>query len=236
MRELMTLLRKWDGNLARKLALLAFCACFCGGWDASVAATALADLGPYIKQFESSYQGVRTLSARFVQVYSSEGRTRTESGTVYFAKGGLMRWDYDQPRKKIFLSDGKKLLLYVPDEQQLTRTALKSSDDIHVPFRLLLSRLNLRKIFTRIEYADSAWKHDPDDRILRGYPKGGDSSGYDNVLLDLGPSQDIKRLRLTYPDQSTMEFTFQEIQRNPRLDPSLFRFVPPPGTEVIDQH
>lgn len=230
----MTLLRKWEGNPARALASLCLLVFWCGGLLASPGAPA--DLGNYIKQFESSYQGVRSLSARFVQIYNSGGKLRTESGTVYFAKGGLMRWDYDQPRQKMFLSDGKKLLLYVPDEHQLTRSPVKSSDDIHAPFRLLLTRLNLRKIFTRIEFADSDWKHDPADRILRGYPKGGDNSGYDNVLLDLGPAEDIQRLRVTYPDQSTMEFTFQDIQRNPRLDPSLFRFVPPPGTEVIDEH
>jgi outer membrane lipoprotein-sorting protein len=32
-----------------------------------------------------------------------------------------------------------------------------------------------------------------------------------------------------------MEFTFDHIERNVALSPTLFRFAPPPGTEVIDQ-
>jgi outer membrane lipoprotein-sorting protein len=33
-----------------------------------------------------------------------------------------------------------------------------------------------------------------------------------------------------------MEFSFEQIGRNVPLGRSLFQFIPPPGTEVIDQH
>jgi len=146
-----------------------------------------------------------------------------------------MRWDYREPKSKLFLASGKHLILYIPEERQLTRSAVKSSEDVRVPFRLLLSRLSLRKVFSRIEFADAALAAQPGNRVLRAFPKGGQDEAYTEVLLEVTPTFDIRRLVVFYPDRSRMEFTFDHIERNVALSPTLFRFAPPPGTEVIDQ-
>ncbi len=189
----------------------------------------------YIQQFESSYREVRTLRADFTQTYTLGGRTRIESGVVYFARGGLMRWDYQRPSQKLFLCDGKHLLLYIPDEKQLTRSPVKSSEDIRVPFRLLLTRLNLRRVFARFEFADEA-SHDSGDRVLRAYPKKELAEDYREVTMELGAQFDVRRLVVSFVDHSQMEFRFDHIDRDRQLPRSLFQFTPPPDTEVIDQH
>jgi len=193
-------------------------------------------LDEFVRQFESSYHAVRTIRADFTQTYVSGGRTRVESGVVYFARGGLMRWDYARPQPKLFLADDKALLLYIPEEKQLTRSSLKASDDIRIPFRLLLSRLELRRVFSRLEFAPDALEHQPADRVLRAYPKKEFQGDYQQVLMVVSPQFDIRRLLVILPDQSTMEFSFDHIGRDVPLSRSLFRFTPPPGTEVIDQH
>lgn len=201
-------------------------------------ATAPADsstLGKFVLELESSYRGVRTLRAEFTQTYDWGGTRRVESGTVYFARGGWMRWDYHQPQEKLFVSDGKKLLLYVPAEKQLTRSSVKSSEDVRVPFRLLLSRLNLSKVFSKMEFADQALRPEPGNRVLRAFPKQGYEEDYREVLIELSPALDIRRLVVFYPDRSTMEFTFDRIERNVTLNPALFRFTAPSGTEIIEQ-
>jgi chaperone LolA len=147
-----------------------------------------------------------------------------------------MRWDYQRPQPKLFLSDGKTLMLYIPAEKQLTRSPLKASDDIRVPFRLLLSRLELRRIFSRLEFAPDALEHQAADRVLRAYPKKASQGDYQQVLIVVSPQFDIRRLVVILPDQSTMGFSFDHIERNVPLSHSLFRFTPSPGTEVIDQH
>ena len=189
----------------------------------------------YVDRLQASYHDVKTLRAEFVQTFISGNRTRVESGAVYFARGGRMRWDYREPEEKIFLSDGKKLMLYVPAEKQLTRSPAKSSDDARVPFRLLLSHLNLRRVFGRIELADSSFKRQPGDDVLRALPKREDEDGYHEVFLELTPAFDIHRLVIRYADQSSMEFVFSQIERNVKLDPTLFRFTPPVGTQIINQ-
>jgi outer membrane lipoprotein carrier protein len=193
-------------------------------------------LDEFVRQFESSYHAVRTIRADFTQTYVSGGRTRVESGVVYFARGGLMRWDYARPQPKLFLSDGRTLLLYIPEEKQLTRSSLKASDDIRIPFRLLLSRLELRRVFSRLDFAPDALEHQPADRVLRAYPKKAFQGDYQQVVIVVGPQFDIRRLLVILPDQSTMEFSFDHIGRDVPLSRALFRFTAPPGTEVIDQH
>jgi chaperone LolA len=189
----------------------------------------------YVRQFEASYREVRSLRADFTQTYVMGGRTRIESGVVFFARGGLMRWDYKRPSEKLFLSDGKYVLLYIPAEKQLTRSPVKSSEDFRVPFRLLLTRLNLRRVFARFEFADEV-NHDPGDRVLRAYPKKEYAGDYQDVLIELSARFDVRRLVVDYADHSRMEFRFDHIERNPALVRSLFQFSPPRGTEIIDQH
>jgi outer membrane lipoprotein carrier protein len=221
---------------SRAFLLLAGCILAGGGVAREVGtATRSPSLEEYIRQVESSYRSVRTLRADFTQTYVMGGRTRVESGAVYFARGGLMRWDYRQPQEKLFFSDGKKLWLYIPQEKQLTRSPVKASEDVRVPLRLLLSRLNLRRVFSRIEFADPAVEHDPANRVLRAFPKRGYEEDYREVWMELNPEFDIRRLVVFYPDQSHMEFRFDHLARNVALGPSLFRFTPPAGTEVIEQ-
>jgi outer membrane lipoprotein carrier protein len=213
-----------------------------GALGAGIAARARAALNPqapaaqFVRELEESYHQVRSLKAQFTQTYHWGARTRTESGSVMFARGGRMRWDYRRPESKLFISNGKQVTLYVPAEKQATVSALKGSEDYRVPFRLLLSRLDLKKFFDKIEDAPQALPAADGDRVLRATPKHGDRSGIHQVLMQITPAFDIRRLVIVYSDHTRMEFTFQNIQRNVPWTPARFEFQPPQGTEVIVQH
>lgn len=187
-----------------------------------------------ISNFEVSYRDVRALRAAFVQEYTAWDRTRTESGTVYLERGGKMRWEYVKPEEKLFLCDGKYVSLYVPSEKQLTRTPVKSSGDLRVPFEILVSHANLRRAFSRVELAESP-PIERGDPVLRAFPKQGEEDVYRDVLVELTPQFDIRHLAVEYTDGTRMEFTFEHVARNPALAPSLFTLTPPEGTEVINQ-
>jgi len=201
---------------------------------ASVSPTSL-PLNQFIKRVQESYHGVRAIRADFTQTYDYGGRSRVESGTVVFARGGLMRWDYREPEKKIFLTNKKEVLLYLPEENQLNRSSVKESEDYRIPFRLLLSRLDMHKVFNKFEDANNAFKHPPEDRVILAYPKHAKKIGYKHVVIEFDPQMDIRRLVIVYSDNSVMKFRFSHIDRNPRLSASLFEFIPPPGTQVINQ-
>lgn len=205
----------------------------------SAGAAAASDSGQsldeLVRGIEARYRSVRTLRVAFTQTYQWGGSTRVESGTAYFARGGLMRWDYTEPQSKLVVSDGKRLWLYIPEAKQVTRSTMKTNEDARVPFPLLVSHFDLHRIFSKIEWAGSALKADPGNRVLRGIPKRGYQEEYSEVLIEVTPSLDIRRLVVFYPDRSVMQFKFDDIQENVALASRLFTFAPPAGTEVIDQ-
>src|SRR5580693_2506578 len=68
---------------------------------------------------DEHYNHLHTLQAEFTEIYRGSGMERTESGTLWLAKGGLkkpgkMRWEYRSPTVKLFVSDGKDAWFYVP--------------------------------------------------------------------------------------------------------------------------
>lgn len=191
-------------------------------------------LDKFITEVQSSYREVEAIRADFTQTYDTGGATRVESGTVVFARGGRMRWDYREPEKKVFLSNKKEVLLYLPEEGQLNRSSVKQSEDFRVPFRLLLSRLDLRKVFSRFEDANDQFQHPPGDRVIIAYPKNADKMGYKHVIMEFGPQMDIRRLEIVYTNNTEMKFSFSHIDRNPALTAAMFELTPPAGTQIIN--
>ncbi|MGH9342581.1 MAG: LolA family protein [Terriglobia bacterium] len=192
-------------------------------------------INAYVHEFELHYAGVTTLQADFTQTSYAWGRTRVESGKVYMARGGKMRWVYQRPEEKLFVSNGKNLVLYVPAEKQMTVSSAGDAAEARAPLDLLVSHLQLSKVFSRVEFAPHALEADRGDRVIRGYPHLLYKRDYRSVVIELTPEFDIHRLVVFYPDNSTMQFEFSNVERNKPLDPSLFVLSPPPGTQVIQQ-
>lgn len=230
----------WNNSLAGGLQLLvALCAVLIAlalppALRASQASAASLPLDKFINEVQSSYHNVEAIRADFTQTYDTGGATRAESGTVVFARGGRMRWDYREPEKKVFLSNKKEVLLYLPEEGQLNRSSVKQSEDFRVPFRLLLSRIDLRKVFSRFEDANNQFQHPPGDRVIIAYPKNADKMGYKHVVMEFGPQMDIRRLEIVYTNNTVMKFSFSHIDRNPTLTAAMFELTPPPGTQIIN--
>lgn len=204
------------------------------GLSATPATVSGLPLDQFINKVQKSYHEVRAIRADFTQTYNAGGTNRVESGTVVFARGGRMRWDYRTPEKKVFLSNKKEVLLYLPEEQQLNRSSVKQSEDYRVPFRLLLSRFDLRKVFSRFEDANNEFHHAPEDRVIIAYPRNADKIGYRRVVMEFDPQMDIRRLEIYYTNNTVMKFKFSHIDRNPTLAAAMFQLTPPPGTQVIN--
>ena len=61
-------------------------------------------LDALLKGVETRYNKTKTLQVLFHEDYTPPGRAkRSESGTLALRKPGKMRWDYDQPKGKLFV-------------------------------------------------------------------------------------------------------------------------------------
>src|SRR5260370_11726876 len=101
-----------------------------------------ARLDGLLKTVENRYNRAKTLQVLFHEDYTPQGKPRrSESGTLMLRKPRLMRWDYEQPKGKLFVSDGKYLWIYTPAENRAERMKFQESDDMRAPLAFLLGKL-----------------------------------------------------------------------------------------------
>ncbi|HVP56438.1 MAG TPA: outer membrane lipoprotein chaperone LolA [Candidatus Eisenbacteria bacterium] len=190
------------------------------------------DLHVIADKVDQRYNRMQTLRAQFSETYTGAGMTRTERGTLELKKPGRMRWDYDEPRPKMFLTDGKTAWFYVPGERQVRRARVKDIDDLRSPLRYLLGKAKLEKEFIGLAIAADAKPVNPGDIVLRGVPKGMQER-VSQTLLEVSPDGFITRIVVEEMDGSVTEFRFLQQKEDVQIADRRFRFTPPPGVEVV---
>jgi outer membrane lipoprotein carrier protein len=186
-------------------------------------------LDDLLKTIEARYNRTQSLKLDFSQSYAGMKRpVQSESGVLYLRKPGRMRWEYTSPAGKVFISDGKEVVLYDPGDQRAEKSKLKESEDMRAPLAFLLGKLDFKKEFrsfqTRVQGSDHWIVVEPKSENL----------AYTKVEFLATPEGEIRRVRITGQDQSQLDFTFTNEQLNAPVVPSLFTFHPPPGVQVVE--
>jgi outer membrane lipoprotein carrier protein len=182
---------------------------------------------------QKKYDAIRDFRADFVQ--QAEGgvlrRKTTERGTVQVKRPGKMRWDYMAPEKKLFVSDGRKMYLYVPADNQVVVSDVPKADEATTAVLFLVGKGNLTRDFTV------------------SFVEGGGAGTWSLKLLPKLPERDYDWLQLVV-DRSTLQirtlaaadaqggrstFQFSNLKENVGLADKLFDFKPPRGADVVHQ-
>ena len=187
---------------------------------------------------DEHYNHLRTLQAEFTEVYRGSGIDRTESGTLWLAKGGLkkpgkMRWEYRSPREKLFVSDGKDAWFYVPGDRQARRTEARKLDDIRSPLAFLLGKSKLEKELQGLSLAPDVAPLSAGDVVLRGVPQAL-ADRISEILVEVTPEHRIMRIVMNEGDGSVTEYRFSDQRENQTIPDGRFDFKPPPGTETVE--
>lgn len=153
---------------------------------------------------------------------------RAESGQLSLRKPGRMRWDYSQPKGKQFVSDGKFLYLYTPDDHQAERMKMKETEDMRAPLAFLLGKLNFQKEFRNIQ-----GKPEGDATRVVAEPKS-ENLPYSAAEFVITADARIREVKVTAFDKSVLDFTFDQEKLDPPLNPSLFQFQLPPGARLTE--
>ena len=185
-----------------------------------------ADDASATRRVEGYLGQLTTVRAQFRQdLVDADGKLIEHSeGRMSLARPGRFRWDYDKPASLI-VSDGKTLWLYDPELEQVTVRRL--TDALNQTPAMLLAGTGA---------------------VHEGYVvrDGGEREGLSWVLLT--PRQaasDFSELRLGFAGSELrrMDFrsklnqvtriTLDRVEKNLKLDASLFTFTPPPGVDVV---
>jgi outer membrane lipoprotein carrier protein len=193
-----------------------------------LAASAANPVDRVVSRLEQRYNSVQTLSASFVENFTIQGHPRpSEAGRLSLRKQGKMRWEYSNPPGKLFISDGKNVILYTAGDNRVEKIPLKSTEDMRAPLAFLLGRLDVKKEFRdlRIQGGNGGiW--------LDGSAKN-DRVPYARIAMLIAGDGSVRQLKIYQRDESEMDFAFADEKLNPALPDKLFRFDIPPGAEVV---
>ena len=196
------------------------------------------DLHAIAQALDEHYNHLRTLEAEFQEIYQGSGMERTESGTLWLAKGGAkkpgkMRWEYRSPRDKLFVSDGRDAWFYVPGDRQARKTDARKLDDIRSPVAFLLGKSRLEKELQGLSLAPDVAALATADVVLRGVPRAL-ADRVSEIQVEINPAHQIVRIVVEDVDGSTTEYRFSDQNENVTIPNQQFEFRPPSGTEIVE--
>ena len=196
------------------------------------------DVQSIAQAVDEHYNHLRTLQTEFTEVYRGSGMERTESGTLWLAKGGMkkpgkMRWEYRSPREKLFVSDGRDAWFYVPGDRQARKTDARKLDDIRSPLAFLLGKSKLEKELKGLSLAPDVSPLAAGNTVLRGVPQVM-VDRVSEILLEITSDHQIARIVINEVDGSVTEYRFIDVKENVEIPAGMFAFSPPAGTEIVE--
>jgi outer membrane lipoprotein carrier protein len=177
-------------------------------------------------QVQHYVDGLTSLRAEFRQLVSdARGRViERAEGTMALSRPGRFRWDYRVP-PQLIVSDGQTVWLYDVDLAQVTiRPAGEALAG--TPAMLLAGGGDLADEFAITDAGRDeglAWS------LL--VPRRADADFREVRLGFAGP--ELRRMVMLDRLGQTTDLEFLQVERNPRLDASLFSFEPPAGVDVV---
>jgi outer membrane lipoprotein carrier protein len=171
--------------------------------------------------------GTQSATAEFEQrIQGRDGKVVQESrGTLALARPGKFRWTYVKPYPQVIVGDGARVWIYDEDLRQVTVRKLDQALGA-TPAALLAGSNEALKAFV---LKDDGAKDGLE--WVEATPRDRESS-FERIRMGFGFSG-IERMQLTDTFGQTTDLRFTAFQRNARIDPAQFRFVPPPGADVI---
>jgi len=173
------------------------------------------------------FQDLQALRADFIQrVFDERARiVQTSSGQMLMRKPGQFRWNYRTPAEQIIIADGERLWAYDVDLEQVTVRRLDRALG-STPLALLSGAAPIEESFK-----------------VGGAQRRDGLDWYE--LTPREPQSEFRALRVAFKGETLVSLEledhfgqrtrldFQNLERNPDFDPTLLRFTPPPGVDVV---
>lgn len=180
-----------------------------------------------IEQLREFAAGTKSARGEFSQqqLRSSGRAADAASGVFAFSRPGRFRWEVTTPFEQLIVTDGERLHFYDKDLKQVT--VRKVGDSISAtPAAILFGSNDIDAAFTLRETGavdGIEW--------LEAVPKAKDA-GFERIRIGFrGGMPEAMEVRDAFGQ--TTRFAFRAIERNPSLDPGLFRFTAPRGVDVV---
>jgi outer membrane lipoprotein carrier protein len=187
-----------------------------------------------VAKVQGYYLHAQKLRADFRQELNNVtfGKTSTADGKLYIAKPGKMRWDYEKPERKYFISDGATLWVYEEANRQAFQQSLKDQV-LPVAITFLYGTGDLGAEFRAA--LDPGKYGGKDDYVVKLTPRQPEAQ-YKNLWLVVDATDfHVKESVILEATDNINHFSFANIKLNEKakVEDRHFKFVPPPGVKVV---
>ena len=197
--------------------------------------TASADeQSPLFRKFLKTQKTIRTFRADFVQKKEMEilEEPVVTKGVITVSKPDRLHWDFQEPEKRLVVSNGNKIWDYDPELETVEIYRISGnpdvartvgifqqllgidSKDISEDYRIQTEKSGENAVFTLFPLSDPLHEH-----IRR-------------IRIVAGPDMRLRETSVTASDKTRTRILFSSMKENIQLDASLFSFQVPKGVDV----
>ena len=178
----------------------------------------------------SKLQKLESMKGQFEQMVLDQGGTHMQEaeGDFQVARGNRFYWSTAMPFEQLAVSDGSTVWVYDKDLEQVVVRPL--SQDLGQTPALLFSG---NPADVAEAFAISERSREGEAVTYRLKPKGNDPLFDQLDVTFQGDQPSSMRLQDALGQQTVIDF--RDLKINTGIDASLFNFVPPEGTDVIQQ-
>ncbi len=185
------------------------------------------------RDIQRKYDKVADFSADFVHAYRGGvlKQQATERGKLLVKKPGKMRWEYTAPERKLFVSDGRKIYSYIPQDKQVVITTMPRDEQAPTPALFLTGKGDITRDF------NVAFDKVPDapagSTVLKLTPKRREQE-YESLTLVVEPKTLSLQMLITIDAQGGRSaFTFSNLRENVGVADNQFVFQMPRNVDVV---
>lgn len=206
-----------------------------GVWGVSARAAAGSSAAEVAEKVRAACAGMKDLSAEFQQTATNRslGQVQEASGLLLLKRPGKMRWEYQKPDARLYVTDGKTLWAHNPTDRQVVVQEVETAFTSRLPLAFLAGDCQLRNNFQISLMEHAGTRTAPDVALLDLRPKQVEA-GIGRMVLEVALKTGlVEKATLFDAAGNTTVIALRNIKVNTGLRDPQFSFSPPPGTTVV---
>ena len=190
-----------------------------------------ATINEVLSKIQAFYQKIHTLKATFTQkTYFFNGKVKVYKGVVWIKKPFKFRWEYTKPERFVIVSDGKKIIVYYPEEKQAFVYSATRAISSQVALAFVTGKGNIKKELKLSSFkvlAPGIWK-------LTFYPSHPDPQVEKISLVVNLKTGEVKRFCVVNTAGQKVVVIFKKVYYNLPVSSKLFLLRLPKDVELIN--
>ena len=184
---------------------------------------------------QEQYASIQSFRTQFEQdlTNAASGETEERNGTIWFQKPHRIRWQTEHPDKELLVSNNNTVWDYFPEDKVANKYSLQGRFESKTMLRFISGEVNIKEDFQVLNQGPDPMHSDWIK--LRLVPKDPEPSLVMAYLWFEEQSNLIRQVLLVDFFGNGNQLTFQDIEQNIEIDPSLFCFQPPEDVQLMKE-